>query len=127
MLRKARVFTVRLVSLALVATGFIPFAHADVIDTGYMVDSESREASLAHIQVMLASDAVANQLDALGVDQSIIAARLQGLSDAELIQLEGKMEDQLVAGADVIAVVGIVFVVLMILELVGVTDIFKSF
>jgi len=118
---------VRLVSLALISTGFIPFSHAGVIDTGYMVDSESREASLANIQVMLASDAVAKQLAALGVDQLAIAERLQGLSDAELIELEGKMSDQLVAGADVIAVVGIVFVVLMILELVGVTDIFKSF
>jgi len=126
MLRKARVFTVRMVSLALVTVGFIPFGHAGVIDTGYMVDSDSRVASLAHIQVMLAGDEVAKQLDALGVDRGLIAERLQGLSNAELLELEGKLDEQ-VAGGDVIAVVGIVFIVLMILELVGVTDIFKSF
>jgi len=32
-----------------------------------------------------------------------------------------------VAGSDALAVIGVVFLVLMILELVGVTDIFKSF
>jgi len=127
MLRNTRGFLIRLVSVALISTGLIPFSHAGVIGTGYMVDSEAREASLANIQVMLAGDAVAKQLVALGVDQALIAERLQGMSDAELLALEGKMEDQLVAGADVIAVVGVVFVVLMILELVGVTDIFKSF
>ena len=34
--------------------------------------------------------------------------------------------DQQIAGGDILAVIGIVFVVLLILELVGVTDIFKS-
>ena len=33
----------------------------------------------------------------------------------------------LLAGGDVVAIVGVVFIVLLILELVGVTDIFKSF
>jgi hypothetical protein len=55
-----------------------------------------------------------------------VVERLNGLSHAELMELEGQLESQ-VAGGDVIAVIGVVFVVLMILELVGVTDIFKSF
>ena len=50
----------------------------------------------------------------------------QGLSSAELLELEGQLDSQ-VAGGDVVAIVGVVFIVLLILELVGVTDIFKSF
>jgi len=126
MLRKTRGLLVRLVSVALISAGFMQFSHAGMIDTGYMVDSEAREASLARIEVMLASDDVAKQLAALGVDRSLIAERLQGLSNVELMALEGKMDQQL-AGGDALAIIGIVFLVLMILELVGVTDIFKSF
>jgi len=126
MLRKARGFLIRLVSVALISTGLIPFSHAGVVDTGYMVDSDAREASLARIQVVLASQEIAKELSALGVDKAMIAERLQGLSNTELLELEGKLDEQ-VAGGDVIAVVGVVFIVLMILELVGVTDIFKSF
>jgi hypothetical protein len=39
--------------------------------------------------------------------------------------LEGSLDRQ-IAGGDAIAVIGVVFLVLLILELVGVTDIFKS-
>ena len=52
--------------------------------------------------------------------------RLNGLSHAELLELEGQLDSQ-VAGGDIIGLIGAVFVVLLILELVGVTDIFKSF
>ena len=47
------------------------------------------------------------------------------LSDSELVQLSENI-DQAPAGAGVVEVVGIVFIVLIILELVGVTDIFKK-
>jgi hypothetical protein len=49
------------------------------------------------------------------------------LSDSELQELEARM-DELPAGADsALTVLGIVLLVLLVLELVGVTDVFKSF
>jgi hypothetical protein len=49
------------------------------------------------------------------------------LSDSELEVLQQRM-DTLPAGADsALTVLGIVLLVLLVLELVGVTDIFKSF
>ncbi len=62
---------------------------------------------------------------ALGVDQAAIEARVARLTDAELRTLAERM-DQMPAGGDALAVIGIVFVVLIILELVGVIDIFKK-
>jgi hypothetical protein len=56
--------------------------------------------------------------------QSVIE-RVNNMTNAELLALEGQIDEQ-VAGGDALAVVGIVFVVLLILEIVGVTDIFKS-
>jgi len=50
-------------------------------------------------------------------------ARVASLSDLELAQLDGQL-DSLPAGGS-LALVGAVFVVLMILEFTGVIDIFK--
>jgi len=65
-------------------------------------------------------------LQAFGVDQAIVQERLQGLTQAELITLESQFNQQ-IAGGDALGIIGAVFLVLLILELVGVTDIFKSF
>jgi len=122
---RLRTTLLHLVSLAITCTGFSQVSYAGVIDTAYLVDQESRAASLARLEVMLASDKVARQLESFGVDSALIAERIRGLSDSELLTLEKEMDRQVAAG-DALSLVGAVFLVLLILELVGVTDIFKS-
>lgn len=122
---RMRAALLRLVSVSIVCMGFAQLAPAGMIDTGYLVDSELRAASLARIDVLLARDDVGKQLAALGVDQAVVAERLRGLSAAELLELENRLDEQ-VAGGDAIAIIGVVFLVLLILELVGVTDVFKA-
>jgi hypothetical protein len=61
----------------------------------------------------------------MGVDASSIDARVASLSDRELHQLASDMQSA-PAGGDILALVGAVFIVLLILELVGVIDIFKK-
>ena len=125
-LQKARGALARLVSVSIICMGFAQVAPAGMIGTAHLVNEESRAASLSRIEVLLARQDVSRQLEAFGVDQALVVERLNGLSHAELMQLEGQIESQ-VAGGDVVAIVGVVFIVLLILELVGVTDIFKSF
>ena len=125
-LQKARGALMRLVSVSIICMGFAQVAPAGMIGTAHLVNEESRAASLSRMEVLLAREDVSRQLEAFGVDRALVVERLNGLSHAELMELEGQLESQ-IAGGDVIAVIGIVFVVLMILELVGVTDIFKSF
>lgn len=125
-LHKAREALLRLVSVSIVCMGFAQAAPAGMIGTSYMLDEESRTASLSRIDVLLARDDVGRQLEAFGVDRAMVVERLNGLSNAELLELEGQLDSQ-VAGGDIIGLIGAVFVVLLILELVGVTDIFKSF
>lgn len=114
-----------IVSVALVCTGFAQVSHAGVIETGYLLEKEERAASIARVEVLLASEKVAKQLEALGVDKALVAQRIQVLSNSELLLLEQEMDRQVAAG-DALALIGAVFLVLLILELVGVTDIFKS-
>jgi hypothetical protein len=78
------------------------------------------------VEVLLARADVAAQLEAFGVDKDQVVERLNGLSTAELLELEGKIEEQIAGGNDILVIIGIVFLVLLILDLTGVTDVFKS-
>ena len=122
---RARGFVVRLMSVAVICMGFVQTSSAGMISTGYLIDNEMRDASLARVEVLLAQHDVERQLLAFGVDADFVAERLQGMSNTELLALEGQLDEQL-AGGDALAIIGTVFLVLLILELVGVTDIFKS-
>jgi hypothetical protein len=126
MSNRFRMNVLRLVSVALISMGWMQVSVADVISTQYVVDSESRAATLSKIDTLLVQDQVAKQLQAFGVDADDVSQRLQGMTTAELISLEGQLDSQ-IAGGGALGVIGAVFLVLLILELVGVTDIFKSF
>jgi hypothetical protein len=102
------------------------FKPAAMIGTGHLVDNETRAASVSRVEVLLARADVAAQLEAFGVDKDQVVERLNGLSTAELLELEGKIEEQIAGGNDILVIIGIVFLVLLILDLTGVTDVFKS-
>jgi hypothetical protein len=50
--------------------------------------------------------------------------RVRAMTDAELAVLDEQLAE-MPYGGDLLAVIGVVFIVLLILELVGVIDIFK--
>jgi hypothetical protein len=101
-------------------------ANARIIGTLQAVESQSRAADLATVNAALARDQVRSQFEAMGVDPAKIDARVAALTDQELSTLAGQMQD-MPAGSDALAIIGIVFLVLLILEAVGITDIFKKF
>jgi hypothetical protein len=100
-------------------------SSAAMIGTQQAIRSEARDARITHVETILARADVAKQLVMFGVDPLAVQARVANLTDAELIALDGKL-DQHVAGGSVVYIIGAVFIVLIILELMGVTDIFKS-
>ena len=122
---KLRAFVLRAVSLSIVCLGFAQVAPAGMISTSELVDNEARAESLSRIELLLAREDVAEQMMTLGVQPQQVMVRLDAMTTAELLELESRFDEQ-VAGGDALAVIGAVFLVLLILELVGVTDIFKS-
>lgn len=122
---KTRAWVLRAVSISLICLGFAQVAPAGMISTQSFVDNEARAESVSRIELLLARDDVAEQMVALGVQPQQVIARLDAMTTAELLELESRFDEQ-VAGGDALGVIGAVFLVLLILELVGVTDIFKS-
>lgn len=101
-------------------------ASAGVIGTPEYLSAADRAGRLARIESTLSRADVQAQLVAMGVNPADAIQRIASLNDAELNLMTEKL-DQLPAGGDAfLAVIGIVFVVLLILEIVGVTDIFKK-
>jgi hypothetical protein len=114
-----------LISLALINLGTPVVASAGIIGTQTVIEASQRDADLATIQAGLERAEVRQQFASLGVDANLVEARLATLTDAEVATLADRME-QMPAGGDLLAVIGVVFVILLILELVGVIDIFKK-
>lgn len=127
-MRQSRtVTTIALILTAnLLTLGFSQSAGAGVISTETAIQSQERTARIERITSVLDRDSVQQQLIAFGVDPSDARLRVASLSDSELLSLEQRMHD-MPAGADgALTVLGVVLLVLLVLELVGVTDIFKS-
>lgn len=113
-----------LTAACMLALGF-QSASAGVIGTQDYLAGADRALQITKIQSVLAREDVRDQLVSLGVDPLAAGERVASLSDAELATISSKL-DALPAGGDgLLAVIGIVFVVLLILEITGVTDIFK--
>lgn len=110
-------------SLLLVTSG--QMAHAGLVSTEQARAESSREVVLSQVQSKLAADNVRAAFARLGVPEDRVAERVAALTDAELAQINTEL-DKLPTGAGVVEVVGVVFIVLLILELVGVIDIFNS-
>ena len=109
---------------ALVLSTFSGSVQAAVISTQQAMSAEARAAAENGVRTSLAREDVRQAMLKLGADPAQVDGRIASLSDAELVQVQGEL-DRLPAGG-VLAVVGLVFVVLLILELTGAIDIFKK-
>jgi len=117
---------VQLLCVAVLNLGSPLVAQAGLIGTLQVVEAGARAQDLATVGAALAREQVREQFVALGVDPAVVESRVAALTDSELRMLAGKVAEA-PAGADALAVIGIVFLVLLILEAVGVIDIFKKF
>jgi len=122
---KSTQFLLGILFAALAVVGMPLPAQAGIVGSEQLLQSERSTVQREQLQQWMARDDVRQQLQSLGVDAGQAAERIDALTDQELQQLALNMDAQ-PAGGDIIGVIGIVFVVLLILELVGVTNIFTA-
>jgi hypothetical protein len=113
-------------SAALVFLGTAQFASGEVISTENAFRLDERSAAIDRVSTILAQQHFSNQLIALGVDPVDAQQRVASLSDGELQLLDQKLAEMPAGAGGALEVLGIVLLVLLVLELLGVTDIFKS-
>ena len=122
---RSRDSLVALLATAIFTSSIQSVAYAGVISTEEYLTAIDRDATLARIDVVLAREEVRSRLERYGVDPVAANERIAALTDQELTLLATELEN-LPVGGNLLGVVGIVFIVLLILELVGVIDIFKK-
>lgn len=112
-----------LAGLSLLFTTLASGVNAAMVGTETAVNNEQRAEQISEVRSWMRQDQVRSQLVAMGVDPENATERVASMTSEELQVLHGEIED-LPAGAGLVEVIGLVFIVLLILELVGVTDIF---
>jgi hypothetical protein len=114
-----------LVVLGLLALSLhLPAAHAGMIGTEAVVNAAQTQQNRERLHDALNRDDVQAQLLARGVDPAQVQARVDSLTDEEMQTLAANM-DQLPAGGDsVLGVLVFIFIVLLITDILGYTNIF---
>jgi hypothetical protein len=115
---------------ALLWTGaLVPAAEAAVVASeAALASSAAGDADRARVTDFLARADVARQLESFGVDPEQARERVALLTDEEASRIAGKL-DQLPAGGSAalgIAIAALVIVLIVVLELIGVIDIFTG-
>jgi hypothetical protein len=102
-------------------------ANAALVSTEQVLAQGDGAAERARVLAFLDRAEVREQIVALGVDPHEAAARVRALSDAQVREIAGQL-DQLPAGQSAVgAVVGailIIFLVLLVTDLLGLTNVF---
>lgn len=120
----AKRIVVWVMSFSLLGTSLPSISFAGMIGTQTLIETQQTDNSRAHVEEFISRDHVRDQMLALGADPSEVRDRLAALTGEELRMLEQNI-DTMPAGG-ILALIGAVFVVLLILEVTGVIDIFKK-
>lgn len=126
-MRKAKVFKLMSCALVLVLTcaGIQMNANADFIGTRQLASVATTEIQRDELRTLFAREDVARQLSSMGVDVVDAQERVASLSDSEVEQLYQQIQD-LPAGAGALGTIAIVLLILILLDVAGVTDIFPK-
>jgi hypothetical protein len=113
-----------LVAFGLLALSLhLPAAHAGMIGTEAVINAAQVQQDRERLRTAINRDDVQAQLMARGVDPAQVQARVDSLTDQEVQSLSGKI-DQLPAGGDGLGLLVFLFVVLLITDILGFTNIF---
>jgi hypothetical protein len=108
-------------------TTFPQQALAGIIATPAAIAAQENHESLSRLKDLLAREDVRGQLVQMGIDPVVAEQRVNSLTPSEVAQLQPQLDNLPAGGDGLLVVIGVVFIVLIILELVGVTNIFSKF
>lgn len=114
--------------IAFLVLGSLPVAAApapasSLVSTQDALQADQVRSDRERINEILARQDVQEQLMAQGVDPADVEARVAALSDEEVSQMAEQLEE-LPAGASVVGALVFIFVVLLVTDILGLTNVF---
>jgi len=99
-------------------------AQAGMLDTDTLITTGQSQQSIAGLQQLLEHEDAQRQLLALGVSPDQVRERVASLSDSELARINQGIDTLNAGGDSVLGVLLIIFIVFVITDVIGATNIF---
>lgn len=101
-------------------------ASAAIISSNDLVAAEQLQQDREQIKTWLAKQEVQEKLISMGVDVSAAQARVDGMTEQEVKLLAAKMDKMPAGGTGAAEIIVLAFLILVALEVTGVTDILPN-
>ncbi len=108
---------------SLPAIAAVPAADQGLVGTTALLDAQASQQDRDKIRRVLAREDVQQQLLLQGVSPAEVENRVAALSDAEAREMADRL-DQMPAGAGVVGALFAVFVILLVTDILGLTDVY---
>jgi hypothetical protein len=119
-----RIF-VTLFVISFFSLGMQNVSVAAIVSSSDMVAAEQNQLNRDQLKTWMAREDVRQQLVDMGVDVDAAIDRVDSMTNVEVQQLSAKM-DELPAGSGFVETAVLAFLVLVVLEVTGVTDILPN-
>ncbi len=117
----------RLIASLLIASttlmGLPLTANAAIVSTDTTLTADAAVANRDQVTTFLARADVQKAMQERGVNGTDALQRVQSMSDAEVAQLAGRI-DQAPAGGEILGVLFTVFIILLVTDILGLTKVF---
>lgn len=121
-LRRCRVITA-LLAVSILFVSVQPAVNAAIVSTSDMVATEQSRIDRDYLLGSLEREEVQTALISQGVDLEMAKQRVATMTDEEVRALNQKM-DEMPAGSGVVGAIVLIFLVLLITDIAGLTDVF---
>jgi hypothetical protein len=119
--------TKRLIASLLIASttlmGLPLTANAGIVSTDTTLTADAAVANRTQVTTFLARADVQTAMQERGVNSVDALQRVQSMSDAEVAQLAGRI-DQAPAGGEILGLLFTVFIILLVTDILGLTKVF---
>jgi hypothetical protein len=123
--RKSQRFISSLMIIMMLSLGVSKISMAGIVTTVELVNAQQTVFEREQVRGWLARDEVRKQLTAMGVDVKAAQARVDSMTAQEVHAMATNMNN-MPAGAGVLETAVLVLLILILLDIAGVTDIFPN-
>ena len=125
--RYSRYIALPMIAAMMAITMPLGIAHAALVGTDQIVASPRADIDRARVAAFVAREDVRGEMRKMGVDPDEATRRVAVMSDVEIQRIAAKIDNAPAGQSAVGAIIGavvLIFVVLLVTDLLGLTDIF---